>query len=92
MEDDQDVQERVFAPGTRVRATERTSGFERWGMVLDIVPSLGVLWIRDEATGLRSLIDTALFEVAVEAPAPAQSTFREGEEAQAAHAATSNSA
>lgn len=35
------------------------------GIVLDTVPDLGVLWIKDESTGLRKLVDDGEYVIKI---------------------------
>ncbi len=56
-------------PGQHIEAWHNGKLFHQ-GRVTDVVPSLGLIWIRD-ATGKRKLLDPEALTIVVTAPAPA---------------------
>ncbi|WP_336714147.1 hypothetical protein [Arthrobacter sp. USHLN218] len=51
--------------GAYIQASSYDRRSSHQGFVLDTVPDQGVLWIRDEITGLRKLIDSSEHAIVV---------------------------
>lgn len=53
----------IYRRGTLIFARSKNGSTFHRGAVLDSVPDLGVLWIRDDQTGLRKLIEVTDYVV-----------------------------